>query len=291
MPLINRTVLMSDAHHFSAQQAINPYYDDTHVDQAVAETEHDSIAQALADAGVKVIRTASPTDSQDGVYTANWALVRGDTAILARLPEVRRAEEATAEAALVSLGKRVLHVPDGLKFSGQGDALACGNYLFCGQGYRSDEAAQKFAADTLGYERIQLQTIPELDEAGQPMTNVVSGWADSFFYDIDLALSIIKAPTDDQRGLIAYCPDVFMPESQTILAAFDGVDKIEVSIEEAQHAFACNLVSTGERVIMSAHAPEFTKALEAHGLEVTTPEITELAKGGGYIRCTTLTLD
>jgi N-dimethylarginine dimethylaminohydrolase len=42
---------------------------------------------------------------------------------------------------------------------------------------------------------------------------------------------------------------------------------------------------------MSAEAPLFKAEIEAHGLQVITPEITELAKGGGYIRCTTLTLD
>jgi N-dimethylarginine dimethylaminohydrolase len=123
------------------------------------------------------------------------------------------------------------------------------------------------------------------------VNNAISGWADSFFYDIDLALSIIKAPEDDKKGLIAYCPDAFVPESRELLAAFDGVEKIEVSIEEAQHAFASNLVSTGETVIMSAHAPQLKKALEDRGLQVVTPEISELAKGGGYIRCTSLTLD
>ena len=288
---MNHTVLMSDALHFSAEQAINPYYEDSHVDQALASNEHAAILSALSDAGVTVITTPSPTESQDGVYTANWALVRGDIAILARLPEVRRAEESYAEKVLSDLGKTVVHVPEGLKFSGQGDALACGNYLFCGQGYRSDEAAQAFAAETLGYERIQLQTIPELDEYGVPVINKVSGWADSFFYDIDLALSIITFPEGDKKGLIAYCPDAFTPESKQLLANFDGVDKIEISLEEAQHAFAANLVSTGETVVMSAHAPQLTAALEARGLKVITPEISELAKGGGYIRCTTLTLN
>jgi N-dimethylarginine dimethylaminohydrolase len=291
MPAINRTVLMSDALHFSAAQAINPYYGDPNVNQPLATSEHQSIVDALSDAGIVIKRTASPADSQDGVYTANWALVRGAVAILARLPEVRRSEEAYAEAALKQLGKTIIHVPDGLKFSGQGDALACGNYLFCGQGYRSDEEAQAFAAETLGYERVQLQTIPQLDENGHEIINKVSGWADSFFYDIDLALSIIKAPTGDKKGLIAYCPDAFVPSSREILAQFDAVEKIEVSLDEAEHAFACNLVSTGETVIMSAHAPHLKEALESHGLTVVTPEISELAKGGGYIRCVSLSLD
>lgn len=291
MTLINRTVLMSDALHFSADAAINPYYGDSAVDQSRATAEHSAIAAALEDAGVTVIKKASPTESQDGVYTANWALVRGDIVVLARLPDVRKAEEAHAEAILKDLGKTVVRVPEGLKFSGQGDALACGNYLFCGQGYRSDLDAQIFAADALGYQRIQLQTIPERDQQGNPVINKVSGWADSFFYDIDLALAVIKAPTADQKGLIAYCPEAFTPDSQAILEQFNAVDKIIVSLDEAQHAFANNLVSTGEVVVMSAHAPELKSALENRGLTVVTPEVSELAKGGGYIRCTTLSLD
>lgn len=286
----NQTVLMSDALHFSAEQAINPYYGDPHVNTSNATQEHNAIAQLLTQAGVAVTRVPSPTDSQDGVYTANWALVRGDKAILAALPNVRKAEEAYAEKVLTNLGKEIIHVPEGLKFSGQGDALPCGDLLFCGSGYRSDVDAQAFAAEQLGYRRIQLQTIPEL-EHGTPVINPVSGWADSFFYDIDLALSIIKMPENGHKGLIAYCPDAFMPESQKTLAVLEDVDKIEVSFEEATKAFACNLVSTGETVVMSAHAPTLKSALEAHGLTVLTAEISELAKGGGYIRCTTLTLD
>lgn len=291
MTLINTAVLMSDAQHFSADQAINPYYDDQHVDLVKAVSEHDFITQALSAAGIIITAVPSPIDSQDGVYTANWALVRGNTAILARLPDVRKAEEAYARQVLEQLGKTVIEAPKGLKFSGQGDALACGTFLFCGQGYRSDEKAQAFAAEKLGYERIQLQTVPELDDNGAPMNNAVSGWADSFFYDIDLALSIIKAPEKGKKGLIAYCPEAFMPESQKILSEFDAVEKILVSLEEAMRAFACNLVSTGTTVIMSAHAPTLKAALEAHGLKVLTPEVAELAKGGGYIRCTTLTID
>ena len=291
MTLINTTVLMSDANNFNNIQQINPYYNQESVNYDEAIKEHNSIKELLSEAGIKIVTAPSPTDSQDGVYTANWALVRGDKAVLARLPNARKSEEDYAEKVLKNLGKEVIRVPKNYKFSGQGDALACGNYLFCGNNYRSDIEAQEFVAKTLDYERIQLQTVPECDINGDEVINQASGWPDSFFYDLDLALSIIKAPTDNEKGLIAYCPEAFTLESRNLLSSFDGVDKIEVSIEEAQKHFATNLVSTGETVIMSAHAPLLSAELRQRGLNVLSPEITELAKGGGYIRCVTLTLD
>ncbi|HWT40633.1 MAG TPA: arginine deiminase-related protein [Dongiaceae bacterium] len=291
--MINTTVLMSDALNFSSEQAINPYYFDSHTNTDRAQVEHTAIRDAFTKAGITVITVPSPTDSQDGVYTANWALVRGNKAVLARLPNVRKAEEAYAKRILQEQGKEVIEVPNDLRFSGQGDALACGDYLFCGSGYRSDAAAQAFAAEALGYTRIQLQTVPQQDENGTPMINPISGWEDSFFYDIDLALSILRAPTDSEPGLIAYCPEAFTDESQRTLAELprETFETILISQEEAREAFAGNLVSTGTSVIMSAHAPHFQSELEQRGFTVYTPAIHELVKGGGYIRCTSLTLD
>lgn len=291
MPLLNQSVIMSSAKYLSNDQPINPYYTPDAIDVAGAQHEHQEVERLLEQAGVEVTVVPAPSTSQDGVYTANWALIRANKAVLARLPAARKSEEAWAEEQLRTLGIDVIRVPEDWHFSGQGDALPCGNYLFCGSTYRSDVRAQAFAAEALEYERIQLQAVPQLDETGNPVINASSGWPDSFYYDIDLALSIIKPPVNGQKGLIAYCPAAFTPESQKLLAAFDGVEKILVSEEEAKVAFACNLVSTGETVVMSAHAPELKANLEARGLTVETPEITELAKGGGYIRCTTLSLN
>lgn len=285
-------MLMSGADYFDDQAAINPFMNSqVTVDREKAQAEHTAVREALRQAGVNVVQVAPPADCQDGVYTANWALVRGDKAVMSRLPNARKGEEPYAEQVLRDLGKTIYHVPDELRFSGQGDALPCGNYLFAGSGYRSDPAAHRFLADTLGYEVITLQAVPQKSWLGRPKINRHSGWADSFFYDIDLALSVIKWPEGDQKGLIAWCPDAFLPDSQARLRAFDAVDKIEVSFAEAKQAFACNLVSTGQVVVMSSRAPHFKAELESRGLRVVTPEITELAKGGGYIRCTTLTLD
>lgn len=286
MPAINTTVLMSGANFFGDGQAINPYmHKDAPIDIPKAQAEHDSIRSALERAGVTVIKVDPPAACQDGVYTANWALVRGNKAVMSSLPDARKGEEPYAENILRDQGKTIYKVPDGLHFSGQGDALPCGKYLFCGSGYRTDAAAHQFVADTLGYQAISLQTIPERTWYGRPVINADSGWPDSFFYDIDLALSVLGP------SLIAWCPRAFTRQSRAKIRAIKDIEKIEVSFAEAKKAFACNLVSTGEVVIMSDNAPKLRAAIEAHGLRVVSPDISELLKGGGYIRCTTLTLD
>ena len=89
--------------------------------------------------------------------------------------------------------------------------------------------------------------------------------------------------------MIAYCPDAFDAESRDKIAKLP-LEKIEVSYKEAVKGFACNLVSTGETVIMSNQAPELQAAIESHGLKTITPNVRELPRGGGYIRCVSLTL-
>ena len=252
------------------------------VDRQKVIQEFSAIQAAIRDAGVHIVQVAPPAGCQDGIFTANWGLCRGDKVVLASLPGPRKSEEPYAEQVLRDLGKEVIKAP--FHFSGQGDALPCGNYLLAGSTYRTDPRMHDFVAEELGFEVISLETIPERDDQGIPVINNLSGWPDSFFYDIDLAISVLR---DD---LIAWCPDAFTADSQAKIQALP-MDKIEVSFTEATQGFACNLVSTGETVIMSAHAPELKANIEARGLKTITPYIFELAKGGGYIRCTTLTLD
>jgi len=292
MNRINQTVLMSSARFFSNEQQINPYYGDHTVDLEAAIAEHEGLKAMLQQAGIEVTQVDAPSDSQDGVYTANWALIRGSKAVLARLPDARKSEEDWAEAQLRRLGVEVVRVPEDWHFSGQGDSLPCGEYLFAGQGYRSDPRAQIFAADTLGYELVQLRTVPLLDEAGQPVTNASSGWPDSFYYDLDLALSVVRPPEGSTKGILAFCPQAFSSDSVDKLRSLSEVfELIEVSEDEATKAFACNLVSTGSTVIMSANAPRLKADLESRGLTTLTPRVVELAKGGGFIRCQTLSFN
>jgi N-dimethylarginine dimethylaminohydrolase len=284
MPVkINKTVLMSGAEYFSDAFAINALMNSSvAINLPKAIQEHQAIKAILEAAGITVITTAPPVGCQDGVYVANWGLCRRGQCVLSSLPNKRSNEEPYAETVLKKLGQQTTKAP--FRFSGQGDALPCGNLLFCGSSYRTDTRMHNFIKHVLGYEVISLQAIPKLDEHGQAVTNYITGWPDSCFYDLDLALSVLTP------NLIAWCPEAFDPASQEKINSL-AIDKISVSFEEASAGFACNLVSTGETVIMSAHAPVFQAAIEAHGLKTVTPDVTELSKGGGFIRCITLTLD
>ena len=282
--MINQKLLVSGADFFADDYKINPYYSETQIDRTKAQNEHSILIDCFKKASIEVIKVNPPKDCQDGVYTANWALVRNGTAIMSSLPQARKAEEPYAEKALQNLGIKTLKVPEGLLFSGQGDSLICGNDLFAGSGYRSDPEAQQFAADKLGLDLIQLHAIPKTNPDGSEFINPETNHADSFFYDLDLALSVIDEHT------IAYCPDAFDGASRQKLESITDLDKILVDYKECTEGFACNLVSTGKTVIMSAHAPKLQAELEARGLKCLTPEISELKKGGGYIRCISLWL-
>ncbi len=285
---------MSGADYFDDTYAINAYMNShVPVNKEAASREHAAIREAFQSAGIEVTQAPAPAGCQDGVYTANWALCRGDTAIMSSLPNKRKEEEPYALQLLQSLGKKVVKMPEGVRFSGQGDALPCGNYLFMGSEYRTDLNAHDFVAQTLGYEVIGLQTIPKrrFFGWGPRVINRQTGWPDSYYYDLDLALAVLRFPGEGQKGLIAWCPSAFTKASRQKLRGFEGVEKIEVSRKEATKGLALNLVSTGETVIMSTDAPQFRAELEKRGFKVLTPSVKELRKGGGFIRCTSLTLD
>jgi len=282
--MINQKLLVSGADYFADTYEINPYYTQKSIDVQKAQAEHAAILACFEEAGIELVKVDPPKDCQDGVYTANWALVKDGVAIMSRLPEARKAEEPYAKTQLEKLGIKTIEVPGNHLYSGQGDSLICGKYLFAGRGYRSDPEAQQFAANTFGLELIQVHALPQLNDDGTEHINPFTNHADSFWYDIDLAISVI----DDHT--IAYCRDALDEESQQKIDALTDIDKIIVDYDECTKGFANNLVGTGKHVIMSNKAPKLQAELEKRGLICLTPDVTELKKGGGYIRCVSLWL-
>lgn len=281
--MLNQKLMVSGADYFADTYEINPYYTKDKINVEKAKAEHALILDCFKKAGIKLIKVAPPKNCQDGVYTANWGLVKDGIAVLSRLPKARKAEEAYAKKCLEKQGIKTVSVPGNYLFSGQGDSLRCGKYLIAGTGYRSDIEAQQFAAATLGLEPVLIHAKPQLNDDGSEHINPVTNHADSLWYDLDLAVSVINNRT------IAYCPDALDEESNKKLQSLN-LDRILVDYEECTKGFANNLVSTGKHVIMSNKAPKLQAELEKRGLICLTPDVTELKKGGGYIRCASLWL-
>jgi N-dimethylarginine dimethylaminohydrolase len=294
-PQFNKQVLMSGAEYMSNALPINPYMDaDEPFDVAKAVEQHHGIRAALESIGIDVIKRDAPVDCQDGVFTANEALLDIDnkTVLMARLPKGREQETPYFEQIFRELDKTIMYLPDpSWYFSGQGDALRYGNYLLAGQKFRTTPGPEvhAFIAENLGYEVISLQAKALLNEDGSLFINEVTGLPNSEFYDIDYAVAPIRWPANGERGILAVCREAFEPESVAQIEALPDTDIIWVPYEEATGVSACNLVATGEAVVMNAGAPVLEQALRNRGLHVVTTVNDELKKNGGSVRCTTVT--
>ncbi len=117
----------------------------------------------------------------------------------------------------------------------------------------------------------------------------MTGLPNSEFYDIDYAVAPIRWPTTEQRGILVVCREAFEDDSLQVLMELPNTDIIWAPYEEATGVSACNLVATGEAVVMNAGAPVLEAALRNYGLFVVTTVNDELKKNGGSVRCTTVT--
>lgn len=262
---MNSELLVSDAAHFRVDYEINPYmHTEVQPDPAAAVTEHEAIVAAHIAVGRTIEYLPSAPECPDMVFTANAAVVRGDRAVLGSPPPERKAEVPYFQEWLTGRGYEVIEAP--YAFSGQGDALAFGDLLLAGYGQRTDRRMHTVLAQELGYEVVPLRTVSPR------------------WYDLDLAVGVIGNP-----DTLAYCPQALDAPSRQRLRDL-GLDLIEVSIDEAER-FALNLISDGTTVTMTRGAPRLAGALRDRGLRVVELDTTELAKGGGGVRCTALTLD
>lgn len=264
-PAPHRRLLMCSASYFRIDYEINPYMNvgvQPDLDAAVAE--HDSLVAAHLAAGRKVEFVDADPGCPDMTYTANAAVVRGNRAVLATLPPERAAETPHHRIWLEDNGFDVADTR--YAFSGQGDALACGDLLLAAHGQRTDVRAHRTLARHLGYELVSLRTTSPR------------------WYDLDLAVAVVHS-----GHTLAYNPEALDAASLRTLRGL-GLDLIEVAPAEAAN-FALNLISDGRTVTMTSGAPRLAADLRALGLTVVELDTTELRKGGGGVRCTALTLD
>jgi N-dimethylarginine dimethylaminohydrolase len=294
MNLINTKVLMSGAEFYNNEQAINALMNAKDiVNRQKACEEHQVICDTLRSIGIEVIKVKAPENCQDGVYTANWGLVINGTVIPSILPNIRQPEEPYALQVFKNLGLKIKELPQEVSaFSGQGDCLVCDDYIFCQSPYRTDRKAHNYLRQFFPNKTVvSLQTKPKRwFKFGPPKKNKITGWVDSPSYDLDLALAVIRPGNATEPPLIAYCPSLFIRKSRRILNSLTNFQKIKVSHKEAIKDYALNLVSTGKKVVINSGTIHFKSELEKQKLEVIELNLPELKKGGGSIRCCSLSL-
>jgi N-dimethylarginine dimethylaminohydrolase len=140
--------------------------------------------------------------------------------------------------------------------------------------------------DWLGLEPIVVRAKPKrrFFGFGPPVRNKVTGLWDSYYYDLDLAVGVVRP------DLLAVCFEALTNEGRAAIYSLKDVEIIPVALHEAQGGLACNLVNANGTVVISDGAPELITELRARSIPVVTLPNHQLRKSGGGFRCISLSL-
>ncbi len=260
-------ILMCPPDHYGIDYEINPWMSRRRpTDRELALLQWHALRRLLEQAGATIWYLPPIRGLPDLVFTANAALIRGETAVLSqfRHPQ-RRGETPYHQRWLQAHGFRLRYLPDESCFEGAGDALFCCETLFAGYRIRSDAQADQQIAALLDCRVIPLELV------------------DRRFYHLDTCF----CPVTDDTAI--YYPDAFDAYGRKVLGEL--IDHlIPVSKLEALR-FACNAVVLGKTVITNTGCPQLHEALRLRGFTVHETPLGEFIKAGGGAKCLTLRLD
>ncbi len=260
-------ILMCPPDYYGIEYEINPWMDRRRqCDHEAAARQWNDLRALIEEAGARVSCLAPVPALPDLVFTANAALIYGDTAVPARFRHPQRqGEEPVGRRWLAEHGFRLAPLVSGAYFEGAGDALFCGDTLFAGYRIRSDVRGPTEIGERFGCRVIPLEL------------------TDTRFYHLDTCFCPL-AP-----GTAMYYPGAFDDYGRRALRELIG-DLIAVGEAEARQ-FACNAVVVGRRVIANAGCGALRPELAARGFTLLETPLDEFLKAGGAAKCLTLRLD
>jgi len=107
---------------------------------------------------------------------------------------------------------------------------------------------------------------------------------DPFYLHADVFFSMLA------EGLAAVCVDAVEDTFITWLKSHN-IEIVEIPFKDAMNNMGCNVVSLGnERVLLPQAATALQERCRTHGLDVTTVDISMIARGGGSLHCMCQTL-
>ena len=218
--------------------------------------EHQAYVSALRAAGVEVTVLDALEQFPDSIFVEDPALVFSQAAILLRpgAPS-RRAEVRELSATLAARFPQVLQLRDG--FADGGDILVTPGRVLIGLSARTDAAG---AADLRALLR-----------------------------SIGLDSETVEIP----RGTLHLKSDCSMIDEETVLATEDlarsGVlDEFKILLAPEQERSATNALRVNDVVFIRAGCPRTHEMLVAHGLNVVSLPVSEIAKIDAGLSCMSL---
>ena len=263
---VMRSLLLCPPDYYGIEYEINPWMDRTrNADSELARAQWRGLLEKLQSLGCDVELVAPRKKLPDMVFTANAGLLVGRKFIRSnfRFPQ-RQGEEEHFEKWFANRGYEIVRLPQGLLFEGEGDALFCGDILFCGYRFRSDIRSHQIIGEQLKKLVISVELVKDR------------------FYHLDTCF----CPLPD--GSAIWHPDAFDEYGQKAIRSHIR-DGIEVIAEEAAH-FACNAVVLEKRIVLPEGCPKLCGALAERGYETHPLPMTEFLKAGGACKCLVLLL-
>jgi N-dimethylarginine dimethylaminohydrolase len=260
-------LLLCPPDFYAIRYEINPWMSRRReVDGAQAVEQWRRLRELLVALGCEVEMVRPEVGWPDMVFTANAGLVAGGRFIPSNFRHAERSgEEARYRAWFSTHGFEVDELPPDVCFEGEGDALFCGDVLFCGWPFRTDMAAHELLAERLNCRSVSLRLV------------------DPRFYHLDTCF----CPLDDEAA--AWCPGAFDAPSRARLAE-EITDLVEVTEEEALR-FGCNAVVLGRDVVLPEGCPKLSAALAVREFRTHATPMGEFIKAGGACKCLVLHLN
>jgi N-dimethylarginine dimethylaminohydrolase len=261
-----RRVLLCSPDHYGIEYEINPWMNRAQAaDRPLAVKQWEQLRDRLEKLDCKVEFVPPQQGLPDMVFTANAGLVVGSQFIRSnfRHPE-RQGEAPLFERWFAEHGYTVARLPDQLFFEGEGDALFCGDTLFCGYRFRSDIQSHQWLGEALRRLVISVELV------------------DSRFYHLDTCF----CPLGEGRAL--WFPPAFDDYGQRAIREHIP-ELIDLPPEEALR-FACNAVVLGRDLLVSEGCPKLRAALTQRDYRVHELPMTEFIKAGGACKCLMLLL-
>jgi N-dimethylarginine dimethylaminohydrolase len=261
-----RTLILCPPDFYGIEYEINPWMSRAHgSDSTLARAQWKGLRQCLEAIGCAIELVTPQRGLPDMVFTANAGLISGRRFISSNFRyQERRGEEQHFKAWFAGKGYEVATLPEDLKFEGEGDALFCGDTIFCGYRFRSDIRAHRKIGEMLERLVISVELVQDR------------------FYHLDTCFCPLR------DGLAMWYPGAFEEYGRRAIQEHVG-ELVEASEEEAMR-FGCNAVVVDQHVVLPSGCPKLTGELAKRGFTTHELPMTEFLKAGGACKCLTLYL-